>query len=192
MWRSVITVLLAFALSGCGPMFESGYQGGPVEGDYGYGTPQELGTLLARRDAEDVLADRDRMMTEIADALAAIVPGGQWLPDDKPGSTGCGDFGSTKGNIYFSPHYTSKVPVPAALWNRATQAIIDIAARYGYTNVTGGPGDVTDDEHKGLVITDADGGRFTFGSAKASSMYVGTGCYLTAEDKRKAREAAPK
>lgn len=28
MWRSVITVLLAFALSGCGPMFESGYQGG--------------------------------------------------------------------------------------------------------------------------------------------------------------------
>ncbi len=196
MWRLLIALLLAFTLTACGDrplleMFEPRYTG-PDKDDYGYGTPKELSTLLARRDAEDVIADRDRMMNEIATELATIVPGGQWLPDSQPRSTGCGEFGSTKGEIYFSPHYTSKVPVPAALWNRATQAIIDIAAKYGYTKVSGGPGNVSEDAHNGMTITDADGGRFTFGSMEASSMYVGTGCYLTAEDKRQAREAAPK
>ncbi|WP_235654095.1 LppA family lipoprotein [Mycolicibacterium houstonense] len=162
------------------------------EGDYGYGTPKELGALLARRDAEEVLADRDRMITEITAELSQIVPGGNWLRDSEGTSTPCGEFGSTDGEIDFGPHYVSQIPVPASLWPRASQAVIDIAAKYGYTDVTSRTENATDETHKDLTIRDADGGRLAFGSLEASTMQVTTGCYLTAEDKRKAREAAPK
>ncbi len=42
-----------------------------------------------------------------------------------------------------------------------------------------------------VTLRDHDGGVLSFGAVEASSGYVKTGCYLTAEDKRKAREAAP-
>ena len=54
-------------------MSESEYTG-PAEGDSGYGSPGELGELLKRRDAEQVLADRDRMVGEITTELARVVP----------------------------------------------------------------------------------------------------------------------
>lgn len=191
MWRLAISALLVLALTGCGPMFESEYTG-RADGDHGHGTPGELGELLHRRDAEDVLADRDRMITEITTELTRIVPGSEWLPNRKASETPCGDFGSTRGRSYISRHYTSKVPVPAELWDEASQAVIDIAARYGYTDVISHTENPSDDHAKDLVIEDGEGGRLAFGSMVAASMYVGTGCYLTAEDKRKAREAAPK
>ncbi|WP_233152746.1 LppA family lipoprotein [Mycobacterium sp. NS-7484] len=156
-------------------MFESRYEG-PAEGDYGYGTPKELGALLERRDAEEVLADRDRMITEITTELSRIVPGGNWLRDSEGTSTPCGEFGSTYGEIDFGPHYTSDVPVPAALWHRASQAVIDIAAKYGYTNVTSRTENATDDNPKDLTIRDPDSGRLAFGSMKASTLQVTTGC----------------
>jgi Lipoprotein confined to pathogenic Mycobacterium len=190
MWRLVVTLVLAMALTGCGPMFESEYEG-PGEGDHGYGTPEELRPLLARRDAEQVLADRDRMITEITTELARIVPGSQWLPHRSEDRTPCGDFGSTHGRVYFGRQYASEKPVPAALWGQASQAVIDIAARYGYTEVTSRTEHATDDHATDLTIRDSDSGRVAFGSMVAASLQVTTGCYLTAEDKRKAREAAP-
>lgn len=190
MGRVMITLALVWALAGCGNMFDTVP---PVkgEGDYGYGTPKELGALLERRDAEQVIADRDRMIDEIGTELARIVPGARWLPDGEPHSTACGEFGSTHGNIYFSPHYVSQVPVPAALWDRASQTVIDIAARYGYTEVVSRTENATDDVARDLTIRDADSGRLAFGSMQASTMYVGTGCYLTAEQKQQARDAKP-
>lgn len=190
MWRPLIVFLVALALTGCGPMFESEYTG-PGEGDYGYGVPEELQPLLDRRDAEDVLADRDRMIGEITAELSRIVAGSQWLPNRDERSTGCGDFGSTDGNVYFSRNYVSQVPVTAALWPAASQAVIDIAARYGFTDITGRTENATDDQAKDLTIGDEHGGRVAFGSMVAASLQVTTGCYLTAENKRKAREAAP-
>ncbi|WP_233213538.1 LppA family lipoprotein [Mycobacterium hubeiense] len=160
-------------------------------GDYGYGTPGELGELLSRRDAEQVLADRDRMIAEITAELSRVVPGSAWTPNRDPQSTPCGDFGSTDGKSYTSRHYTSNVPVTAALWQTASQAIIDIAARYGYTHVQSRTENASDDNAKRLTIADDDGGVLTFGSSEAANLYVRTGCYLTAEDKRKARDAAP-
>lgn len=191
MWRLAITLVLAMMLAGCGPMFESE----PVvfgEGDYGYGIPEELNPLLERRDAEEVLADRDRMITEITTELTRIVPGSHYTARRTADSTPCGEFGSTDGNIYFSQHYTSKVPVPPALWEQASQAVIDIAAKYGYTDVTGRTENATADHATDLTIRDSDGGRLAFGSMEAASMQVTTGCYLTSEKKRQAREAAPK
>ncbi|WP_254849153.1 LppA family lipoprotein [Mycobacterium sp. GA-1841] len=162
------------------------------EGDYGYGTPKELGALLERRDAEEVVAERDRMIAEITTELSRIVPGGNWLRDSEGTRTPCGEFGSTDGRIDFGPHYTSDVPVPAALWHQASQAVIDIAAKYGYTDVTSRTENATDDNPKDLTIRDPDSGRLAFGSMKASTLQVTTGCYLTAEAKRQARDAAPK
>lgn len=97
-----------------------------------------------------------------------------------------------QGKIDFGPHYVSQVPVPASLWPQASQAVIDIAAKYGYTDVVDRTENPTDETPKDLTIRDADGGRLAFGSMKASTLQVTTGCYLTAEDKRLAREAAPK
>lgn len=188
MWRTLITFLLAVLLTGCGPMFESEYQG-PAEGDSGHGSPAELGVLLERRDAEEVLADRDRMIGEMTTELSRIVPGSRWLPNRDERSSHCGDFGSTDGNIYFSRNYVSEVPVSAALWPQAAQAVIDIAARYGFTDVTGRTENPTDDEAKDLTISDAYGGRVAFGSMVAASLQVTTGCYLTAEAKRATRGA---
>ena len=191
MWRlAVFLIVAAAALTGCGPMFESEYTG-PAEGDYGYGTPNELGTLLERRDAEDVLADRDRMIDEITTELSGIVPGSRWLPHRDERSTHCGDFGSTDGTIYFGRNYVSEVPVSAALWPQASQAVIDIAARYGYTDITSRTVNATDDTAKDLTIRDQNAGRVAFGSMVAATLQVTTGCYLTAEQKRQAREAAP-
>ncbi|MGW4101287.1 LppA family lipoprotein [Mycobacterium sp. NPDC004974] len=191
MWRLVITLLLAFTLTGCGPMFESEYKG-PAEGDYGFGTPEELGTLLGRRDAEEVLADRDKMITEITTELSRIVPGSRWLPHREERSSNCGEFGSTDGERYFGQNFVSEVPVPATLWEQASQAVIDIAARHGYTNVTGRTENPVGDESTDLTITDSEDGRLSFGSQTNAVLQVVTGCYLTAENKRKAREAAPK
>lgn len=162
-----------------------------AEGDYGYGSPAELGELLNRRDAEEVLAERNRMVTEIITELARLVPGSHWLPSDEEDSTQCAEFGSTKGRVYFSPHYMSEMPIPAALWGRAAQAVIDIAARYGYTDVAACSENATGDRALNLTIRDGDGGRLSFGSMAKASLYVGTGCCLTAEDKRQARAAAP-
>jgi Lipoprotein confined to pathogenic Mycobacterium len=186
MGRLILALALVLALAGCGHMFDTMP---PVkgEGDHGYGTPEELGTLLERRDAEQVIADRDRMIGEISTALADIVPGARWLPHGEPHSSVCGDFGSTDGSIYFSPHYVSKVPVPAALWDEASRTVIDIAAKFGYTDVVSRTENATDDVAKDLTIRDADNGRLAFGSMQASTMYVGTGCYLTAEQKQQAR-----
>lgn len=172
-------------------MFESKYEG-PADGDYGYGSPKELGVLLTRRDAEEVVADRDRMIAEITAALPKIVPGAQYIARREPAASQCGDFGSTFGKQYFSQHFTSRTPVPASLWNKASQAVIDIAAKYSYTNVSSRTENSTGDHANDLTIQDSEGGRLAFGSAKASSMQVTTGCYLTAEAKQQARDAAPK
>jgi Lipoprotein confined to pathogenic Mycobacterium len=189
MWRLLACLMLALSMTGCGPMFESEYTG-PAEGDSGYGSPAELGELLNRPDAEQVLADRDRMVGEITAELARIVPGSVWQPHRSEDRTPCGDFGSTDGRIYFGRQYVSEKPVPAALWDQASQAVIDIAARYGFTEVTSRTANAADDQAKDLTVTDKHGGRVAFGSMVAASLQVTTGCYLTAEDKRKARDAA--
>ena len=191
MWRWVIALVVAFTLTGCGPMLESDYEG-PAEGDYGYGTPEELGAILKRRDAEQVLAERDQMITEITTELSRVVPGSRWEPNRDPSNTPCGEFGSTDGRRYFSRHYTSDVAVAPALWDQASQTVIDIAAKYGYTNVTSRTEHATGDHAADLTIRDADDGRVSFGSMVAANLHVTTGCYLTAEDKRKALDAAPK
>jgi hypothetical protein len=192
MWRMVVALLLsAGLLTGCGHMLDTNPS--PfAEGDYGYGSPGELEPLLERRDAEQVLADRDRMISEITAELSRIVPRSQWLPRRSPTTSPCGEFGSTKGKTYISRHYVSEVPIDAEHWERASQAVIDIAARYGFTDVRGSTDSATDEKAKSLAIGDADGGELTLGSMVAASILVKTGCYLTAEDKRKAREAAPK
>lgn len=190
MWRLLIAFALAVALTGCGPMGESEPQV-TGEGDYGYGTPAELGELLNRRDAEAVLADRDRMIAQITAELSKIVPGSQWRPNREEDFTPCGEFGSTDGRVYFGRNFVSEVPVSAALWDRASQAVIDIAARHGYTDVQSRTENPTDEASKDLIIRDSDGGRLAFGSMVNATLQVTTGCYLTAEDKRKAREAAP-
>lgn len=91
---------------------------GPAEGDYGHGVPEELQPLLERRDAAEVIAERDRMIDEITAELSGIVPGSRFVPRREPGESVCGDFGSTDGSSYFSPHYPSPAPISAALWDR--------------------------------------------------------------------------
>jgi hypothetical protein len=190
MWRVLVVLLLAASLAGCGDLLDTNPS--PVaDGDYGYGSPGELAPLLQRRDAEEVLADRDRMIAEITAELSRVVPGSQWLPKRTPTTSPCGDFGSTDGRIYFSQKFVSAAPVPAALWDEAAQAVIDVAARYGYTDVVSRTDNATDGKAANLEIADADGGVLSFGSMAAATVSVNTGCYLTAEDKRKAREAAP-
>lgn len=191
MWRLVVILVVIVTLGGCGPMTET-EPGARAKGDYGYGTPKELGALMERRDAEEVLADRDRMLNEITTKLSLTVPGSQWVPHREQRRSGCGEFGSTYGERVFGQIFTSETAVPAALWNQASQAVVDIAARYGYTNVTGRTENPVGDESTDLTITDSDGGRLSFGSQANAVLQVVTGCYLTAENKRKAREAAPK
>ncbi|MGW0159317.1 hypothetical protein ACWDUN_08325 [Mycobacterium sp. NPDC003323] len=72
----------------------------------------------------------------------------------------------------------------------AAHAVVDIAARYGYTDAQRTE-DATDEQAKNITITDGEGGRLTLNSMEAATFYVGTGCYLTAEKKQRARDAAP-
>lgn len=195
MWRLSLALMLVAVLTGCGPvseMFGSTSYTGRAKDDYGYGTASELQPLLARRDLEEVLAERDRLITEIIAELSRLMPGSQWLPNRTESSVICGDYGSTKGERYFGRNWVSKMPVPADQWQRISQAVIDIAAKYGYTTIVGRSENPVGDEATDLIIKDSEDGRLAFGSQAAAVLQVVTGCYLTAENKRKAREAAPK
>ena len=195
MWRLSIALMLAAVLTGCGPvseMFGSTSYTGRAKDDYGYGTASELQPLLARRDAEEVLAERDRMIGDIIAELARVMPGSQWFPNRNETSVICGDYGSTKGSRYFGRNWVAKMPIPADQWQRISQAVIDVAAKYGYTKVESRSQNPVGDQATDMIITDSEDGRLAFGAQVATVLQVTTGCYLTAEDKRQAREAAPK
>ena len=73
MWRLSLALMLVAVLTGCGPvseMFGSTSYTGRAKDDYGYGTASELQPLLARRDLEEVLAERDRMIVAIIASVA--------------------------------------------------------------------------------------------------------------------------
>ena len=163
-----IALVIALSVSGCGHLF---------------GTSKASVSLLDRRDAEQVLADRDRMVTEISAALARTVPGTQWRATKKEFSTGCGEGYSADGNLYFGPHYSATAPIPDSSWDQAAQVFTDIAAKYGYTDAS------RNAQYQTVTIKDADGGRLLL---VAEFFDITTGCFLTAEEKRKARDAAPK
>lgn len=186
MRRALATLLLTTVLTTAGCAMDDG-------GDYGHGTAAELHELLERPDAEEVLTRQDDMLAAISAALTQTVPGTQWTRDSEGDSVPCGDFGSTDGNKYTSPRFQSLNPIPADRWAEASQAVIDVAADYGFTVVhtrTENPGPdqplfleiVTDDDH---------GNRLWLGSRKHANFYVRTGCYLTAAAKQAAHDAAP-
>ena len=159
-----IALIVALALTGCSLQFS---------------TPKDPTAPLDRRDAEQVLADRDRMVTEISAALARVAPGTQWRAENKELVTGCGEGHHIDGNLYFSPRYGSELRIPEARWDQAVQTVIDIAAKYGYTDVFRGT------EHVNLQIEDADGNRLLL---LTGFFTVDTECLMTAEEKREYRE----
>ena len=185
MWRCMVVFGIAAAstLGGCA-MNE------PDPGDYGHGTSKELGELLQRADAEQVLADRDRMLGEMASTLSVLIPGSRWEPHGDGDVSPCSEFGSTRGRMYYSPLFTSAVPVPAGLWDRAADAVVDIARRHGYTAVAARTQAPADGQLTNLDIKNAVGGYVTFGSDVQANFRATTGCYLTVKAKKDARDAA--
>jgi hypothetical protein len=196
MWRTAmaawvwttITVLTILA-SGCHMTDSSGDD----LGDYGHGTAAELGELLKRPDAEEVLARRDAMAVAIGAALSATVPGSQWIPNGRGDQVSCGNFGSTRGRKYTSPAYQSPVPIAPDRWAAATAAVIEAAAPFDYTDVRMRTERPTIGAPSTLEILSNDGtdGRFWLGSDRYANFYIRTGCFLTAKAKQAARDAAP-
>ena len=121
MWRLSLALMLVAVLTGCGPvseMFGSTSYTGRAKDDYGYGTASELQPLLARRDLEEVLAERDRMIVAIIAELSRVMPGSQWFPNRDESWGICGDYGSTKGTRYFGRNWVA-VFVVIGFWHGA-------------------------------------------------------------------------
>ena len=186
-WRPIpaLCVALVLTLGAC-----SMADPAPPADTGAHGSSAELDELLRRPDAETVLAEQDRMLAEISAALSRIIPGSRWEPSNTRSDVACAEFASTRGLKYYSALYTSPTPVPPELWDASSDAVIDIARRFGYTAEVSrtpapGPGQVAN-----LDIRDTVGGYVTFGSQQAASFGATTGCYLTAADKQAARADA--
>jgi hypothetical protein len=192
MWKSMLITLssvLVLATAAC-DMTESKES----LGDYGFGTAAELGELMKRPDAEQVLDQLHGMVTAVAASLTTAVPGSAWLPSNAESKTHCGEFGSTQGNRYTSQRFQSMVPIPPQLWEAASQAVIVAGAKFGYRKV----GFRTENAREGapsnleIFSDDGYGGRLWLGTDDYANFYVNTGCFLTAKAKQRARDAAPK
>ncbi|RDH76374.1 hypothetical protein DVS77_21720 [Mycolicibacterium moriokaense] len=151
--------------------------GGPSET-----TPDRVGEL------EDTLrtkppfeAARDQYasaMQQMADQIAALVPGTTWQVKEDGSAVCAGELASTHGAAVY--HYiVFDHPIPDELWPRALDIVKTGAAGFGATDVqtlVDKPGD------KDVAIVGSDGVKFEFGTA-AQTVFSGTSdCRLRASD----------
>jgi hypothetical protein len=136
--------------------------------------------LAARPALEEVVADYEEMLARIRVALdAELGPLGWRRFRDRTPST-CGhDFPYELGGrgVHLAP-WGFDAPVADRDWPRARRAVAEVAAGYGFVTAglqIDGPG-----RHVAGGIDPVLGASYDFGTQRATTLQVSTGCHLPA------------
>jgi Lipoprotein confined to pathogenic Mycobacterium len=136
--------------------------------------------LAARPALEEVVADYEEMLARIRVALEAeLGPLGWRRFRDRTPST-CGhDFPYELGgrSVHLAP-WGFDAPVADRDWPRARRAVAEVAAGYGFVTAglqIDGPG-----RHVAGGIDPVLGASYDFGTQRATTLQVSTGCHLPA------------
>ena len=117
-------------------------------------------------------------LTQMADAIAALVPGLSWSMD-RDGWTDCGgDYAGTRGRAaYFQLGF--KGPVPDDKWDRAVQIVRDGAKQFGANDfgvMKNNPGD------HDVYVSGPDGVEFKFGTQVDAVLTAQSDCRISQTD----------
>lgn len=168
-------VALAAVLSGCTGGGEDGSSESP-------GSQEQVETVDARPQMEDVLDRYEAMEREMIAALETELPGLTWQMDTE-------DIGMTRSlcieaglgddaeEVDLATLWASGTLDPAS-WHRAVEIVQEVGHRFGFTEKSTVVDRADDLE---VVGEDEYGGRYRFGMAVNTILLVRTGCHVWAE-----------
>ncbi|MGH3519421.1 MAG: LppA family lipoprotein [Haloechinothrix sp.] len=180
--RALVSLFAAVLLCGCVP------EGRDINDNPNAGTVEDQYRALAQRpDIEQATEQWSQLLQEVRDLLSEEygLPEWQFREGNRISRAGCGfDFPDISGdgearNIRGG---YSEAPIPAGSWDEAVTKVGEIAKRYGFTGVLR----IADKgNYHEVEFSDPNGTRLNFGAQVNTSLSLGSGCYLTAEAKRR-------
>lgn len=136
--------------------------------------------LRAKGSAEDALVRYESVLEEMANGVAALVPGLQWHWHREHHVIPCaGPLMQTRGVQVLTRHVVFDGPVPDDVWAQALQLVRDHAATLGAYEVTyyvDKPGD------HDVAIHGVNDVEIQFGTRVAASLSARSDCYLQQAD----------
>jgi hypothetical protein len=136
--------------------------------------------LAGRPPLEDVVADYERMVERMRDAVDAELGPRGWRRLREPTPSSCGqDFPYELGgrSVHLAP-WGFDAPIADQDWPRVRAAVAQVAAEYGFAAAglqIDGPG-----RHVTGGIDPVLGAGYDFGTGRHTTLQVSTGCHLPA------------
>lgn len=170
---SVWMVVVCMSVFGCGPT-DPGMRGNPG--------PQRVAELenglRSKPPFEAAQNEYSAAMNQMADKIAALVPGMTWQVKENSWNGCGGEYVWTRAvQVYY--YIVFDKAIPDDVWPRAVQIVKDGAARFGATTVStfmDQPG------NKDLAISGPGGVEFEFGTAKRTIFSAKSDCRMRATD----------
>jgi Lipoprotein confined to pathogenic Mycobacterium len=133
--------------------------------------------LAARPSSHEMITRYEQMQQRIRDRLDTELGPFQWVVDPDGGDqAGCGGrFSNLTGVTVYLPPWAFDDAIPDRDWPRAKQIVTEITAEYGFGTPTlqvDKPG-----QHSTSAADAVLGAQYNFGTQKATSMQVTTGCH---------------
>jgi hypothetical protein len=169
---SVWMVVIGMSIFGCGAT-DSGSHGNPG--------PQRVAELenglRSKPSFEDARAQYVAATNQIANQIAALVPGMTWTVDENSWNGCGGDYVWTRAvQVYYRIVFNRAIPDD--VWPRALQIVKDGAAKFGATTVSGF---VDQPGNQDLTIYGS-GAQFHFGTKVQTVLAVKSDCRMRATD----------
>jgi hypothetical protein len=172
-WLAVLVCVLAV---GCGTGGGDMYLGGGEDGNV---SPEQIAQmendLRSKPSFEAAKAEYQTAMRQMADRIAALVPGLTWNLEENSWE-GCGGrYSHTHGKQVYQLIVFSG-PIPDDKWPQALQVVKDGAARFGATHFG-----VFHDQpgFHDIYLDGPDGVDFRFGTQVASSLSAKSDCRIS-------------
>lgn len=174
MWLLVVVLMGTIAI-GCGTRAAS-------DGKDGIVSPEQItqleDELRAKPSFEAAQVEYGAAVRQMADGIAALVPGMTWqLREDSWNGCG-GEYVRTRAKQVYQLVVFNK-PIPDDTWAQALQIVKDGAARFGATDFG-----VFKDQtgHHDIYLAGPDGVEFRLGTQKASTLATTSDCRMMEAD----------
>ncbi len=168
----IVGMVVWMSISGCGAA-DSGPHGNPG--------PQRVAELenglRSKPSFETAKAEYASAMNQMADKIAALVPGMKWTVDENSWDHCAGEYVWTRAVRVFERIVFDR-PIPDDVWPKAVQIVKDGAARFGATSVNVF---VDQPSNKDLAISGS-GVQFHFGTAVQTILTATSDCRMRETD----------
>lgn len=169
-----LTLIGLLIMTGCG----SGSEPGQEDGGMGTSTSDPEATLRSKPPFEAAQEQYRNAMRDMADRVAALVPGLTWqIKEDS--WRGCGGAYARTSGVQVYVYIVFAGPVPDGNWAPALAIVKDGAARLGASNMTtlvDNPGD------RDVMFGGADGIEIEFGTKTNTILSAKSDCRLRQAD----------